>query len=117
MKSTYSLAVVGAESSIMLFQAIGAEVHAVYSAEETKDKILELMTTYQNEADQIPKYAVVFIDEEWYKTLPDEVIERSARKSLPALVPLPALNSSDKNFAQKRLSSIVERAIGSDILS
>lgn len=117
MKSTYSLAVVGAESSIMLFQAIGAEVHAVYSAQETKDKVLELMQTYQNEADQTAKYAVIFIDEEWYKTLTDDVIERFAKRSLPALIPLPALNSSDKNFAQKRLSSIVERAIGSDILS
>lgn len=117
MDNTYKLAIIGNESSITLFRAIGAESFPVYSGEDARESVTTLMNTYSNEAEQIAAYAIVFIEEEYYKQLPEDLLERLAKRSLPALIPLPSLNSTDEKFAVNRLSKIVERAIGSDILS
>lgn len=116
-ENQFALAVVGTESSVTLFRAIGAETFPVYGAEEAQEVITNLMNTYKDEATQTCKYAVVFVEDNIYKGLSDDLIERLAKRSLPALIPLPSPSSSDDDFSKKRLSKIVERAIGSDILS
>ncbi|MDH3325050.1 MAG: V-type ATP synthase subunit F, partial [Candidatus Peregrinibacteria bacterium] len=62
------------------------------------------------------EYAVVFVEENVYKDLPEDLITRLTKKALPAVIPVPAPNSGDENFSGNRLRKIVERAVGSDIL-
>lgn len=115
----YKLAVVGLDSSILIYRAIGADTFAVTDAEEAKNSIEKVANKFSNEEDQTPEYAVIYVEEDFYKELPDDLLKKLNKKSLPALIPVPSPSSSTskKSFAVKRLSKIVERAVGSDIFS
>ena len=54
--------------------------------------------------------------ESYYKNFPEDLIEKFARKALPAVIPVPSPGESSDDFATQRLRKIVERAVGSDIL-
>ena len=114
----YKLAVVGLDSSILIYRAIGADTFAVSNAIEAKNSIEKIANTYSNKELQIPEYAVIYIEEDFYKELPDDLMKKLTKKSLPAVIPVPSPSSSKgESFAVKRLSKIVERAVGSDIFS
>ena len=63
-----------------------------------------------------PRYAIIFVEENYYRVLAPDFLEKMTKRSLPAIVPIPSPGSNDKDFAVKRLSRIVEKAVGSDIL-
>ena len=109
----YKLAVVGRASSVLLYKALGCETFAVYSLDEAREKSEEL---FRAVTDQTPEYAVVFVEESYYKAFPEDLIEKFARKALPAVIPVPSPGETDDDFASQRLRKIVERAVGSDIL-
>lgn len=111
------LAVVGDKSSILLYRVIGAETFAIADNNEARDIVGSLASEYFDEEAQSPVYAVIFVEESFYKNLPPDLLNRFAKKPLPAVIPIPSPNADGKSFAVKRLSSIVERAIGSDIFS
>ncbi len=117
MDKKYRLAVIGNESSVLIFRALGVEVYGVDSIEKSLEDLESLVGMHWGDENKTPKYAVIFMEEHYYKSLPDDLLERLAKKSLPAVVPVPSPDSNDKDFAVKRLSRIVERAVGSDILS
>lgn len=116
MSDTYKFAVVGSVSSVKLYQALGAETYAVNTTEAARDKTEILFAAVTNDEAQRAQYAVVFVEEDFYKTFPEDLIERFSRRALPAIIPVPSPKSGDDNFASNRLRRIVERAVGSDIL-
>jgi len=117
--SSFKLAVVGNESSVLIFRALGTEVFSVFSDDQAQKKLLDLINRDRGDEAKTAEYAVIFVEEAYYKNLPEDLLERCAKKSLPAVVPVPSPDSASgkDSFAVKRLSRIVERAIGSDILS
>ena len=119
MNTKYKLAVVGLDSSILIYRAIGADTFAVSNVEEARKAIEKIANTYSDEESQTPEYAVIYVEEDFYKELPDDLLKKLNKRSLPALIPVPSPSSgaSKESFAVKRLSKIVERAVGSDIFS
>jgi len=115
----YKLAVIGNESSVLLFRALGVETHGTSNPTVARETLETLVKTYTNKEDKIPAYAVVFVEEEFYKTFPEDLMEKLSRVALPAVVPVPSPGGEKgkKSFAVSRLSKIVERAVGSDIMS
>jgi vacuolar-type H+-ATPase subunit F/Vma7 len=116
MSDTYKFAVVGNVSSVKLYQALGAETYAVSNNDAARDQTEQLFLAAKDDENHTAIYAVVFVEEDFYKTFPEDLIERFSRKALPAIIPVPSPKSGDDNFASNRLRKIVERAVGSDIL-
>ncbi len=116
-EQNFKLAVVGTESSILLFKAFGAETYPVASSNEAQEVLSDIAARHLGDELQTPEFAVVFVEENFYKKLPDDLLTKLAQKALPAVVPVPSPDSKDSKFGSKRLSKIVERAVGSDILS
>lgn len=116
MSQNYKLAVVGNASSVLLYKALGCETHAVYNLDEARDTSEELFRAVHDDANRTPQYAVIFVEESYYKEFPEDLIEKFARKALPAVIPVPSPGESSDDFASQRLRKIVERAVGSDIL-
>ena len=118
MAYEYKLAVVGVNSSISLYRAIGAETVAVTSDAEAQVETERLFRANHGDENKTPEYAIVFVEENFYANLPDELIEKFSKKALPAVVPVPSpstQSNSGQSLSAKRLSKIIERAIGSDI--
>ena len=113
MSQNYKLAVVGNASSVLLYKALGCETHAVYNLDEARE---QLETLFKAQSGDTPDYAVIFVEESYYKAFPEDLIEKFARKALPAVIPVPSPGESSDDFASQRLRKIVERAVGSDIL-
>ncbi len=113
---TFRFAVVGNLSSVLIYKAIGAETYAVSQVDTAKAKAEELFRADRGDEAKTAQYAVVFVEEEYYKEFPDDLVEKFTKKPLPAVIPVPSPNSGDDNFAGNRLRKIVERAVGSDIL-
>lgn len=112
----YKLAVVGNASSVLLYKALGCETYAIYSLDEARETAEKLFRTTHDDTNKTPEYAVIFVEESYYKVFPEDLIEKFARKALPAVIPVPSPGESDDDFASQRLRRIVERAVGSDIL-
>lgn len=117
MSHQYKLAVVGLESSVLIYRAIGADIYSVIDAQSAANKVEELFGKNLGDENKTPEYAVIFVEENFYAELSDDLIEKFSKKALPAVVPVPSPSTNGENFAAKRLSKIVERAIGSDIFS
>lgn len=113
----YELAVVGYESSVLIYRAVGAKTFAVGTNDEAQKKIEELFSANLGDESRTPLYAVIFVEETFYADLPDDLIEKFSKRPLPAVVPVPSPKNSGESIAAARLSKIVERAVGSDIFS
>ncbi len=146
MDKNFKLAVIGNESSVLIFRALGVDIFPVLSSDEAEDLLQKIAfgrSDWKQEApppssesqeieyaekkeklglggsvssDTDLDYAIVFVEENYYKDLSAEIIERLTKRPLPAVIPISSPDSKDKNFSVKRLSRIVERAVGSDIL-
>lgn len=116
MTNQLKLAVVGNDSSVLIYQALGCETYGVFDQEAARAKTEELFAAHKEDENKTVVYAVVFVEEDYYKSFPDDLVERFSRKALPAIIPVPSPKSGDDNFASNRLRKIVERAVGSDIL-
>lgn len=115
MEKKYELAVVGYESSVLIYRAVGANIFPVSEDAEAQEKVATLFNETAVGGEN-SRYAVIFVEENFYAALPDDLMEKFAKKALPAIVPVPSPEETDKDFSGARLSKIVERAIGSDIL-
>lgn len=116
MSNQFKLAVVGGVSSVSLYRALGCETYSVYNQDQAREKTESLFRAAHDDENKTPHYAVVFVEEDYYKAFPEDLIEKFSRKALPAVIPVPSPKSGDDNFAANRLRKIVERAVGSDIL-
>lgn len=111
----YKLGIIGNKSSIMLYKSLGVLTFPVSTKIEAQEKLENLIEEFQDIEKLNPLYAIVFMEESYYKLLPDDLINKLAKKPLPALIPIPSPQSDDPKFGLKRISKIVERAVGSDI--
>lgn len=112
------LAAIGLAETTSIYKLLGAECYAVSNAKEAEQKIMEL-AKMQKEGTEEPVYGVIFVEEHFHADLSDDTIEKLTKRALPSVIPLP--NSTSKkgkhSYGVKRLSTIVERAVGSDIFS
>jgi len=75
MSKNYKLAVVGNASSVLLYKALGCETFAVYNLEEAREQSEELFRANLGDTNRTPEYAVVFVEESYYKNFPEDLFQ------------------------------------------
>ncbi len=113
MSTHYGLAVIGYPGSTLLYKAAGAEVFPVNDALEARNVAEQIALPSLKHSESV-KYAVVFVEDVFYYQFPRDLIERFARRPLPAVIPVPSGAQGGKSH--NRLKELVEKAVGSDIL-
>lgn len=101
-----SIAIVGDSESIKGFGAVGMELY-VCDDPSSAPQLLKQMTDNDY-------YAIIYMTEETFIASVRER-EKLAERAVPAIIPLPGVRGNT-GVGQKRLSSFVEQAVGSDIL-
>lgn len=120
----YKIAIVGSKEAIEGFSLLGVTTVAASSTEEAVIKIKEMK--YGNRALQgaetpsptnegLQPFAIIFVTEDLAKDFTQDDEKFFAKDPLPAIIPLPSHHGST-GYSMERLSRIVERAVGSDIL-
>lgn len=112
-----SIALIGPASLVSAFRLVGVDVHAVTSVEEGIATLYECKNmTMPVDGVEKPKYAVLFASEEYLAALTPEDERRLGKGALPAIIALPSPKGS-LGFARDRLNGLIERAIGSSLLT
>lgn len=101
-----NIAVIGDSESIKGFSAIGLDIFPC-------DSSVEASHLFRRIADS-DNYAIIFLTEEIFK-LTEKERSRYEEKLTPAVVPIPGVKGNSA-VGTKRLSSFVEKAVGSDII-
>lgn len=100
------LAVVGEKATVVAFEGLGVAAFPVESAEEARKVITKLIRKKE--------HAVIFVTEDIGKDIGD-IIAESARQYEPSVVLVPSSAGSQK-IGLKKLSQVLKRALGTDIL-
>ena len=100
------IALIGDAESIKGFAAIGFDTFPTADVEEA-GKLLRTLADGEI-------YAVLYLTENYYTALGKE-IARSSDKLIPAILPIPS-SDGGRGIGAARLSSFVEKAVGSDII-
>lgn len=113
----YQMAIIGPRETILGFKALGIE--PVYANEPKV--ALELLFNLKKEriefeGDLKHKYAIIFLMEEMAKVITDDDYKKLSSDALPAIIPLPS-HLGTTGYGLKKLKTIVEKAVGMDILS
>jgi len=101
----YNLAIIGSPDSVLGWKALGLETFGVMNKEEILQTLEEI---------EKGDYAIVFITENWYEQIPEE-IKKLQQQPLPAVISVPSQHGST-GAGLINLRKIVEQAVGSDIL-
>ena len=101
-----NIAVIGDNESIKGFSAIGLDIYVC-------EKIEHAAKTLRNIADS-DDYAIIYMTEEYYNSSAKER-SRYEERLTPAVIPIPGVKGN-ADTGVKRLSSFVEKAVGSDII-
>ena len=101
-----NIAVIGDSESVKGFRAIGLDIYVCSGSEQAAKILRNIVDT--------DEYAVIYITEEYYNTSGKE-ISRCENRLTPALIPIPGVKGNS-GTGVSRLSSFVEKAVGSDIL-
>lgn len=110
------MAIVGPKEAIQGFGAVGVDAIDANGAKEVVEKLFELKKKTQTiNGEEKPLYAVIFVFEEVIPAISREDYARLTAHALPALISLPGVSGST-GFGVKRLSALVERAVGQNIL-
>ena len=123
---TYKIAIVGAREAIQGFSLLGVETVPASSSTEAVEKIKEMKKgsvtlSGAQASDKDAKrgvegqYAIVFVTEDLAQGFTPDDEKYFAKDPLPAIIPLPS-HLGPTDYSLQRLSRIVERAVGSDIL-
>lgn len=102
------IAIIGNLDTIKGFKLLGIDVFGVRSKEEAKKVLFSVCSNNV--------YAVLFLTENWLAELKEE-IKQFEENFLPAIMTIPNIGSKKLTAGESELSRIIERAIGSDILS
>ena len=113
----YKMAIIGPREIILGFKALGLE--PVY-ATEPKDAVEILFNLKREkvevEGENLNKYAILFIMEELAREITPEDYKKLSADPLPAIIPLPS-HLGTTGYGLQKLKTIVEKAVGMDILS
>lgn len=101
-----NIAVLGDAESIKGFSAIGLDVFPCNDFEEAA-KVLRNLADSEN-------YSIIYVTEELFY-ITEKERSRYEERITPAIIPIPGVKGN-KNIGNKRLSSFVEKAVGSDII-
>ena len=101
-----NIAVLGDAESIKGFSAVGLDIFPC-------DDAAEAGALLRRVADS-DRYAVIYLTESVYLAS-DKVRARYEERLTPAIIPIPGV-VGNKGTGVKRLSSFVEKAVGSDII-
>ncbi|MEQ1849478.1 MAG: V-type ATP synthase subunit F [Candidatus Peribacteraceae bacterium] len=113
----YKIAIVGTREAVAGFSLLGMDIVSVGTPEEAVEAIFALKRKTQEEKGvQRNTYGIVFVTEDLLTNISVEDERKLAKGALPAIVPLPSHKGST-GAGLLRLRRIVERAIGSDILT
>ncbi|MFH1313267.1 MAG: V-type ATP synthase subunit F [Candidatus Eisenbacteria bacterium] len=104
---TSRLAVVGEKETVIAFEGLGISAFPVESIDDARATVSRLIK--KNE------HAVIFVTEEMGKDLAD-VIAESGREYVPSVVLVPS-SSGSQQIGLKKLSRVLKRALGTDILN
>ena len=102
----YNSAVIGKQSEVLGFMALGFDVRPVSGAGEALDILNDILSSKE--------YAVVFIAEDFAEALSAE-LEKLKDDIIPAILPIPT-PSSDTGYGMKAVSDSIVRAVGADII-
>jgi V/A-type H+-transporting ATPase subunit F len=113
----YKISIVGTREAILGFKALGLEPHYVSEPEAAVESLYNLKKERtEHEGESKNKYAIIFIMEDLMSAITDDDYKKLTADPLPAIIPLPShLGSS--GFGLKKLKTIVEKAVGMDILN
>jgi V/A-type H+-transporting ATPase subunit F len=100
------LAVVGERATVVAFEGLGISAFPVESAEDARKTVSELIRKKE--------HAVIFVTEDIGQAIAD-IIAESSKEYAPSVVLVPS-SSGSKKIGLKRLSQVLKRALGADIL-
>ena len=101
-----NIAVIGDGESIKGFSAVGLDIYPC-------DDAAEVTALLRHVADS-DRYAVIYLTEELFVAA-DKARARYEDRLTPAIIPIPGV-TGNMGTGVKRLSSFVEKAVGSDII-
>lgn len=113
----YKMAIIGPRETILGFKALGLE--PVYAVDPKK--AVEFLYSLKKEkieegGENRHKYAILFIMEDLARAITPEDYKKLSSEALPAIIPLPS-HLGTTGYGLQKLKSIVEKAVGMDILS
>ena len=113
----YKIAIIGSREAILGFKALGLE--PVYSDDPLKTA--EILYSLKKEKVEIDgemknKYAIVFVMEDLMAAITTDDYKKLTADPLPAFIPLPS-HLGSTGYGLKKLKTIVEKAVGMDILN
>ncbi len=111
----HKIAIVGPKDAILGFKALGLETHSALDKEQALETLKSLKKKTLGGKEDKPMYAIIFILEDLAAQLPEDEYKKLSASTLPAIVTIPGPKGST-GFGLKRISKIVEKAVGSDIL-
>jgi V/A-type H+-transporting ATPase subunit F len=100
------LAVVGERATVVAFEGLGLAAFPVESTEQARETVSALIRKRE--------HAVIFITEDIGEKIAD-VIAESSRQYFPSVVLVPSSGGS-KQIGLKKLSRVLKRALGTDIM-
>ncbi|HZW49216.1 MAG TPA: V-type ATP synthase subunit F [Bacillota bacterium] len=101
----YKIGLIGDRDTIMGFRALGLDTYEVITREDTIEAMNQVMNN---------DYALIFMTERIFALIPDLLREYRDR-SLPVINIIPD-NRGNLGLGMKRMRSMVEKAVGADIL-
>lgn len=102
----YKMAVIGDKSSVLSFKAVGIAAHPVEDGDQARQVLRELADSGE--------YAVIFLAEQYARTLSPELKHYGERVS-PAIILIPG-DQGVLGIGRRNISIAVEKAVGSNIL-
>lgn len=115
----YSIAIIGSREAILGFRALGVDTVAVKDTKDAVENMFSLkkmkQTSESGAVTETPKYAVVFITEDFAQGISIDDYKKLSIGALPAIIPIPSHKGST-GFGLTKLKRIVEKAVGSDIM-
>jgi len=104
--ATSQLAVVGERATVVAFEGLGMTAFPVESVDDARKTVSRLIRRKQ--------HAVIFVTEDIGEKIPD-VIAESAREYAPSVVLVPS-SAGSQQIGLRKLSQVLKRALGTDIL-
>ena len=113
----YKMAIIGPREIILGFKALGLEPVYVTEPKDAAEILFNLKREkVEVEGESLSKYAILFIMEELAREITPEDYKKLSADPLPAIIPLPS-HLGTTGYGLQKLKTIVEKAVGMDILS
>ena len=111
------MAIIGPREIVLGFKALGLEPVYAMDPEKALEALYSLKgEKVEAEGENINKYAIIFIMEELARSITPEDYKKLSAEPLPAIIPLPS-HLGTTGYGLQKLKTIVEKAVGMDILS